>query len=173
MYLRRLLAALPVAAIVLAACADQVNPTGVHLPDEPDPGDDGSGKVAGAVTKTLCTVQKPGDAGKVIKGTLLLPDKPTEGELFIDKNGVIACAAASCKGTEGYDGATRIECKDAVVSPGLINPHDHISFANNPPHELTTERYEHRHDWRKGARGHKKIATGAKTIPNVPTASAT
>jgi hypothetical protein len=167
MNLRSLLTAVPVVALLkLAACTDQSNPTGVHLPNEPDPGEDGPGTTAGLVTKTLCMVAKPGDAGKVIKGTLLLPESPVEGELFIDKGGIIACAGKTCKGTDGYESATRIDCKNAVISPGLINPHDHISFANNPPHEPTTERYEHRHEWRKGAHSHRKIATGAKPVLN-------
>ena len=42
----------------------------------------------------------------------------------------------------------------------------HISFANNPPHKPTQERYEHRHDWRKGYRQHTKITTGAKSVAN-------
>ena len=52
-----------------------------------------------------------------------------------------------------------------MISPGLINPHDHISFANNPPKGHGTERYDHRHEWRKGKNGHTKISvqSGAST----------
>src|SRR6185436_10807240 len=63
-----------------------------------------------------------------------------------------------------YNAATQVSCKDAIVSPGLINPHDHISFANTPPKPHGNERYEHRHDWRKGLRQHTKITT-AGTAP--------
>ncbi|HVJ88156.1 MAG TPA: amidohydrolase family protein, partial [Labilithrix sp.] len=96
----------------------------------------------------------------------LLPESVVEGELFIDKKGAIVCAGKSCADAQGYASATRIDCKDAVISPGLINPHDHISFANNPPHAPTSERFEHRHDWRKGARQHSKIATTAPRVNN-------
>jgi len=113
-----------------------------------------------------CTITSAGDAGKVITATLLLPDAPAAGELFISSTGVIACAAASCASTAGYDSATKISCPDAVVSPGLINPHDHISFANNPPHPPTDERFEQRHDWRKGRRGHTKIPVSAPAVTN-------
>ena len=113
-----------------------------------------------------CAVTSRGDGGKVVKATLLLPDAPTEGELFIGKDGVIACAAASCADANGYASATKIDCTGHVVSPGLVNPHDHISFANNPPHPPTDERFEQRHDWRKGRRGHKKISVGAPNVAN-------
>lgn len=106
------------------------------------------------------------DGGKVIAATLLLPDAPTVGELFIDRNGTIVCAAERCASAPGYASATKITCTDAVVSPGLINPHDHISFANNPPHRPSAERYEHRHDWRKGVRDHTKIATSSPQVAN-------
>ena len=178
MNLRHFLSLAPVVALLIAACADQTNPdganpgggnatdpegtgTGEDSPDPDRPNDPGK-----VTNKQLCTVTKPGDAAKVIKATLLLPEEAVDGELLIDKNGMIACAAKSCSSAAGYASATKIECKNAVLSPGLINPHDHISFANNPPHKPTDERYEHRHDWRKGARQHTKIATGAKSVAN-------
>lgn len=54
-------------------------------------------------------------------------------------------------------GATAVVCPDGVVSPGLINAHDHLTFAQNNPYDRTAERYEHRHDWRRGARGHTRL----------------
>ncbi|MBN9164303.1 MAG: amidohydrolase family protein [Myxococcales bacterium] len=176
MSLRNFLTALPVVAILVAACADQENPSGTNPGDdgekpgdqEPNPNDDGDPTdPSNGGKRGFCKVSTPGDAGKVIKATLLLPESVVEGgEVFIDKTGVIACAAKSCSSTAGYASATKIDCTDAVVSPGLINPHDHISFANNPPHKPTQERYEHRHDWRKGYRQHTKISTGAKSVAN-------
>ncbi len=186
MNLRPFLAVIPVLALLkVSACADQSNPEGTTLPpgdenppgsssgnasssgDPVDPGKDGGPKPTNVVSKQLCKVTKAGDAGKVFKATLLLPETTVDnGELFIDKDGVIVCAGASCSTAKDYATASKIDCTNAVISPGLINPHDHISFANNPPHKPLTERYEHRNDWRKGARGHTKIATGAKTVAN-------
>lgn len=175
MNLRNFLSALPVVAILVAACADQESPSGTNPGDdgekpgdqEPNPDDGDPTDPSNGGKRGFCKVSTPGDAGKVIKATLLLPETVLEGgELFIDKTGMIACAAKSCSSTAGYASATKIDCTDAVVSPGLINPHDHISFANNPPHKPTQERYEHRHDWRKGYRQHTKISTGAKSVAN-------
>jgi hypothetical protein len=64
----------------------------------------------------------------------------------------------------GAGGATVIACPDGVVSPGLINAHDHLTFGQNRPYTLTPERYEHRHDWRRGLRGHQRLSsTGSAT----------
>jgi len=42
-------------------------------------------------------------------------------------------------------------------TPGIINAHDHITYARTPPPARTEEHYEHRHDWRVGKNGHTKI----------------
>ena len=166
-------------AVVFVACADQENPHGVKVPDnevQPDggkPSTEPTKNPDGTETKHLCKVEKKGDAagGRVIVGTLLLPAGPKDGELFVDDKGIIACADEDCSKTDGYDKATKIACTEVVISPGLINPHDHISFANNPPPEPADERYEHRHDWRKGLRGHTVIKTSAPTVKNAVAAA--
>ena len=53
-----------------------------------------------------------------------------------------------------------------MVSPGLINSHDHITFTGNAP-SPTSERYDHRHEWRKGKNGKSKIP-----VSSTPTAVA-
>jgi cytosine/adenosine deaminase-related metal-dependent hydrolase len=172
-----LFAALPLAAIVaIAACADNENPDspgssgGPGTDNEGGPGDPseaGTGDGGPVSNTSVCSTTKQAankDAGRVFKGTLLLPETAVDGELFIDRFGKIVCAAKSCSSEAGYAEAAVITCTDSVISPGLINSHDHISFANNTPKGHGTERYEHRHDWRKGIRGHTKISTtgGAK-----------
>jgi hypothetical protein len=73
------------------------------------------------------------------------------GELFIGSNGNIACAATSCSSTAGYSGATKIACPNGVISPSLINPHDHTEYATAAPNLPPTTRYECRNEWRTGA----------------------
>ena len=50
-----------------------------------------------------------------------------------------------------------LTCTDAAISPGLINTHDHITYANNLPIGQGVDRYEHRHDWRVGKNGHAPL----------------
>src|SRR4029077_20672471 len=79
------------------------------------------------------------------------------GSVLVDDKGAIACVGCDCDAAG--QGATRITCPQGVISPALINTHDHITYAQNPPYNDTGERYEHRHDWRSGLNGHSKITT--------------
>src|SRR5262249_47025128 len=67
--------------------------------------------------------------------------------------GQITCAACDCSASAA--GATEIDCPQGVVSPGLINPHDHIEFIA-PPGTDSGERYENRNQWRIPLDGHTK-----------------
>jgi cytosine/adenosine deaminase-related metal-dependent hydrolase len=165
------------AFLKLAACADQESPEGAIPgtgedgggPGSTNPDDDGGSEGGIPGERGTCTVSKEGSSALLMKGRLLLPESVVDGELLLGEDGNILCAAASCSATPpyasadayqaAYTGATQLSCTNAVISPGLINPHDHITFANTPPRPHGTERYEHRHDWRKGLRGHTRIRT--------------
>lgn len=67
-----------------------------------------------------------------------------DGTVLIDDRGDITCVGCAC---EIPGDATVITCPDGVISPGLINPHEHLTFSEGPPIP-TTQRYQHRHDWR-------------------------
>ena len=69
--------------------------------------------------------------------------------VLIDPTGFITCAACDCTGATGYAGATVIACPDALITPGLINGHDHVTFGGNAPKPHTVK-YDHRHEWRTG-----------------------
>ncbi len=104
-----------------------------------------------------CTLT-PGDAWLLVRGDLVVPGGLLHnGHLLVDATGIIRCAACDCSGQPGFAGATRLDCRWGLVSPGLINPHDHITYAGNDPADHGTERYDHRHEWRKGLNGHTKI----------------
>ncbi len=161
------------AAFELAACADSTSDAGTTTapsPNDPNgnvppgPGEENPDGPSGP----LCKVEKKGTSGATVyEATLLLPETILDkGELLVDPSGLIACVDKSCATAPGYADATRIVCQNAVVSPGLINTHDHIAFANNAP-KPHTERYEHRHDWRKGIRGHQKISVAGGASANV------
>ncbi len=99
-----------------------------------------------------------GSAAKLIHGTVLVPGKIYRGgSVLVDAEGIIQCVACDCSAMAA--GATDIRCPDGVITPALINTHDHITYAQNDPYTDTGERYEHRHDWRQGKNGHKKITT--------------
>src|SRR5262249_52429131 len=62
-------------------------------------------------------------------------------------------------------GETTLTCGDAVISPGLINTHDHITFTQNAPYTDDGTRYEDRQQWRKGLDGKPKIPSSGGATP--------
>ncbi len=96
----------------------------------------------------------PGGTSKLIKGNVLTPSTVyVGGQVAVDESGRITCVGCDC--AQGDE--TTIVCPGGTVSPGLINTHEHITFQLAEPYTDTGERYEHRHQWRKGSDGHTKI----------------
>ncbi|HET6585881.1 MAG TPA: amidohydrolase family protein [Nannocystaceae bacterium] len=105
-----------------------------------------------------CELTAPGTTGVVLRGTVLDEDGILRGgEVLVRSDGRIACVACDCSDADGAAGVAEVNCGDAVISPALVNPHDHITYANNAPIGMGVDRYEHRHDWRTGADGHAEL----------------
>ncbi|MBQ9394055.1 MAG: amidohydrolase family protein [Proteobacteria bacterium] len=100
----------------------------------------------------------------VIQGDILTKDKTYLGGSVVIENGKIT--SVGC--TADTSNATVITCPDAVVSAGLINAHDHITYSNGAPGSWGTERFDHRHDWRKGKEGHNKVPGPSTSDNEVP-----
>ena len=81
------------------------------------------------------------------------------GDVLIDSWGIILCAGCDCSSEPEAADATVITCPEGIVSPGLINAHEHITYSYGTPNPASwgDERYDHRHQWRCGKNGHKKI----------------
>ena len=140
-------------------------PVDAFRPDRPD-----SGVPSMGPTITVCPGDSlpslPSSACEATAGDgnlLITADVLTPGEVFrggqvlVDTTGSIACVGCDCSTAAGASGATRVSCPDGVLSPGLINGHEHLTFQGTP-YTRTDERYEHRHDWRTGMRrGHVRI----------------
>jgi large repetitive protein len=104
-----------------------------------------------------CEVTKAGSGARLFQGVVLKDTGVLNGgQVLVDAQGVIQCAACDCSGAPGASEATVISCPQGVISPGLINAHDHITY-QGAPRPGTEERYEHRHDWRIGNNGHTRL----------------
>lgn len=120
----------------------------------------------GASTEPLasgatCEVTRPGDAARLFVGVVLKDGETLQGgQVLVDAQGIIQCAACDCSEAPGAAEATVVSCPQGVISPGLINAHDHITY-QGAPRERTDERYEHRHDWRRGNDGHTWIPSNS------------
>jgi hypothetical protein len=132
---------------------------GVIDPPEPDFEVETCGNTIPPTTDGACTVT-PGDDGLLLEGTVLGVDTLYEnGQVLVGADGLIACVGCDCAGEAPAATATRVSCASGVISPGLINAHDHLSFLG-PPYVATAERYEHRTEWREGVNGHTRIRNG-------------
>ncbi|MBC7533488.1 MAG: thrombospondin type 3 repeat-containing protein [Oligoflexus sp.] len=110
-------------------------------------------------TDKTCEVMHKGNGSTYIEGTLLTADLVTpRGGVLFDAAGVISCSGCGCLDEAKAADATIISCPQGIISPGLINSHDHLSWANVAPQSAGSERFEHRNDWRGGKRGHHKIS---------------
>ena len=86
----------------------------------------------------------------VLRGDVLALDKTyTGGSVVIEGNKI---TYVGCE--PDLNNATVITCPNSVISPGLINGHDHITYSNAKPDNWGDERFDHRMDWRKGVYGH-------------------
>lgn len=150
-------------------------PDGGPVDGGPTPDGGPGGDLFPPVTITECGDPAPigegiceataGTAARLITADVLRPGEVLRGgQVLVGADGVIACVACDCSGEAAAAGATTIVCPDAVVSPGLINGHDHVTFGNSEPYGQrglqTDERYEHRHDWRRGLGDHRRVPSG-------------
>src|SRR5262249_46231490 len=92
-----------------------------------------------------------GNSWTLYQGSVLAPNAVFHGgQVLVDWSGVIACVGCGCDATQ--PGATKVTCQHGVVSPGLINTHDHINYVGNAPSTNTTK-YDDRQAWRSAISG--------------------
>ncbi|MBC8069699.1 MAG: hypothetical protein IAG13_15285, partial [Deltaproteobacteria bacterium] len=143
---------------------------------EPDVNTRGSvvtecGALKPAATGT-CELTSTGTSGVILRGTVLAPGEVFRGgSVFYSDAGIIECVDCDCTGAPGAADAAVVTCADGVISPGLVNPHDHITYANNYPIGEGVDRYEHRHDWRIGQGGHDDLPYNDEASNNVVAAA--
>ncbi len=170
----RRLASLFFMSLAVAACSSSGSSgeTSSGSPPGPDGGGgdsttpDGGGPPAGT---GACSITKEGTAGLVLKGRVLAPAGPLDGEVLVAAAGTITCADASCAASPGYADATVVACTGVVIAPGLINAHDHTDYNAHAPLVHAQKRWQHRHGWRTGAGGETALpkypsTTDPKTI---------
>ncbi|HEB56909.1 MAG TPA: hypothetical protein ENI98_11545 [Gammaproteobacteria bacterium] len=113
-----------------------------------------------------CDIQV-GDSNWLIQGNILRSNGIlAQGEVLVVDNS-IACVGCDCSTEVGAASASVLTCASALVTPGLINSHDHLTFAQNSPVDTAGERYNHRHEWRLGING----ATTISVAPGGSTAA--
>ena len=91
----------------------------------------------------LCVVTGEG-SDLVLRGLVLTPEGQMKSGSVRISGDTIDCVGCDCP----TDDAVVVDCADGVISPGLINLHDHIGYTEGAPIDHGDTRYDHRHDWR-------------------------
>lgn len=99
----------------------------------------------------LCAVTDGSDRALLIRADLVLPDGLLERGALLIEDGMISCAGCDCLERPAAADATVFACPEVVVSPGLINAHDHVTFAQDGPQSHGDVRYDHRQEWRNNS----------------------
>ncbi len=86
----------------------------------------------------------------VLQGDILTKDKLIKGGSVVVSGNKITYVGC----TPDTSNATVITCADSVISAGLINAHDHITYDNQAPDDWKAERFDARNDWRRDSNGH-------------------
>lgn len=87
------------------------------------------GVLAPVVGRT-CAVTPGTDLQTLIQGDVLGDGQIYRGgAVLVDALGNISCSGCGCSAPD----ATVIRCPETVISPGLINSYDHITFDQTPP----------------------------------------
>jgi hypothetical protein len=154
-------------AVAMSACTDNVDPKDpqdTDIPDDTEQVDtdttDTDVPPTADLAVTVCEELPPAQTGlcdvtagddelTVVRGTVLgTQDIWVGGQVAFDASGVITCVGCDCLDDLPFT-PTTITCGEGVISPGLINPHDHLTFSEGPPIPIPDDRrYDHRHDWR-------------------------
>lgn len=94
-----------------------------------------------------CVFTDNGGEQVLLRGALVLgaDAEYTYGQVLIEDDQIL-CVGCYCDKEADLDAST-LDCAEGVISPGLINPHDHITYTEGEPIS-TSSRYDHRHDWR-------------------------
>ena len=158
-------------SLALAACSDDDIPADGGVTDgAKDGGTDGatdSGTPSGPTVQTCkntpaapasgtCKVTKGKGSAVLYTGILLAPGRVYVNGHLLVSGGKITYVGCDASKAAGFGDATKVDCPKGVVSPGLINTHDHLGWTRYAP-VPSTVRYDHRHEWRTGKNGKPKV----------------
>lgn len=90
------------------------------------------------------TVVMEGSGGFLLRGVVLTPDGPIDGELLIVGDS-ITCVATDCSGAAGAGTATVIDTF-GVIAPGLVDAHNHLTY-DFLPEWVASELFDNRYQW--------------------------
>lgn len=118
----------------------------------------------------VCSVTPGSNYLLMIGNVLTLDQVLVGGMVYVTPQGKIEEVGCTISEKAKNNKPTVIYCPNGVISPGLINAHDHITYNQNYPANWGTRRYNHRHEWRLGIDGvpNSQIHPGYGTRQQIP-----
>ncbi|MBW2733240.1 MAG: amidohydrolase family protein [Deltaproteobacteria bacterium] len=107
-----------------------------------------------------CGITAGSGSAVLLRGTVIAPDKVYENGQVLLQGTKILCVGCDCASETAAATASEVSCPDGVITPALINAHDHLGWSEGTPTAYDAV-YDHRHEWRKGKNGKPKITTPA------------
>ncbi len=132
--------------VLLAGCTDDTTTTDTGTPTPADDtgtdtptGDSGTTEPTGD-----CLEQDGTGTLHAVQGTVLAPEGPlSDAQVVWDQStGLITCVG-DCDLTD-----VTLTCTGGVISPGLIDTHNHLQYNHLPPWDHGGELFDDRYDWR-------------------------
>ncbi len=106
-----------------------------------------------APTAGICDAVAGTGTGVMVRGNVLVENGEYLDGTVLYSGDRIVCVGCDCSTAPEAMNATIVDCGGSVISPGLINAHDHLNYNERAPLASTVAggtRYQHRHDWRGG-----------------------
>ena len=111
-----------------------VTPPDQIPPHDPAPLEIHQCKELPALAEGECARTDGSNGHLLIQGIVLgVQDVWVGGDVLIDSWGIILCAGCDCSSEAEAADATVIMCPEGIVSPGLINAHEHITYSYGTP----------------------------------------
>ena len=89
-----------------------------------------------------CTPQAGSGSTVALSGVVLTPDGPVAGYVVYSRtSGTISCVGESCDTT-----GAEVVCTEGILSPGLVDAHNHLQYNSLPPWQVGPE-FEDRYEW--------------------------
>lgn len=128
--------------LLLLSC----NGGGDTKPTPPLTDSNDTGTDTGTNTLPECTPQT-GTSGKIaLSGLVLLPEGAVSGAVVYDPGtGLISCAGDCDTSSD------TVVCTEGIISPGLVDPHNHLQYNTLPPWQVDPE-FTDRYEWQSDGR---------------------
>lgn len=106
---------------------------------------DADGRPDFGVAGILEVVEDRGSGGVILRGLVLTSTGAQIGEVFFE-GPTIKCVSGSCSDEPGAETATVVET-NGIISPGLIDAHNHLPYNFLPEWDSQGRFFENRYEW--------------------------